>query len=165
MSSKTIKGQAWIQGDSLVQEQILIAPGLASSTNVISLIPDIWADLTSGAGKYKTNGKGYFWWEIKVTDMNEDSEVTIKYECPRPKEGLYLEPYDLSKADGEYSKYWIGRLKAAVANYEASSAIQKKEIVFPGTSYINQNGNLVELTETKENNSDIGDITNLLGMF
>lgn len=166
MDSKTIKGEVWIQGSSLVQEQILLVPGSASSTNVISLIDDIWADLETGGGTYKTNGKGYFWWEVKMTDTEtEDSEVTVKFECPKPKEGLFSEPYDPDKADGEYAKYWVGRLKTATENYEYKAAIQKKEVVFPGTSYVNQNGELVEVKETKVGNSDIGDITNLLNMF
>ena len=40
--SRIVKGQAWIQGDKLVQEQILITPGSVSSTNVVALIENIW---------------------------------------------------------------------------------------------------------------------------
>jgi hypothetical protein len=53
-----------------------------------------------------------------------------------------------------------------VENYEYEAAIQKKEIVFPGTQYVDFNtGELVEVAETKISNTDIGDITNLISMF
>lgn len=164
--SKTLKGQAWIQGDSLVQEQILLVPGKISTINIVSLIPNIWEDLTSDSGEYKTNGKGYFYWEYKMTDTtNDDVEVTIKFECPKPKYGIFKEPYDPEQVSGEYSKFWVNKLKIASENYEYKSAIQKKEIVFPGTGYVDQNGEYIKVEELRVNNSDIGDITNLLNIF
>jgi hypothetical protein len=61
MDTKIIKGQAWISGNSLVQDQIMIIPGVDSVSNVVCLIEDIWEDLSSSSGQYKTNGKGYFY--------------------------------------------------------------------------------------------------------
>ena len=163
--SRIVKGQAWIQGDKLVQEQILITPGSVSSTNVVALIENIWEDLI-GAGPYKTNGRGYFYWEYKMTDTEDDNvEMVVKFECPKPKEGLFQEPYDPSKCSGEYSKYWVGRLKTAVDNFELKSTVQRKEVIFPGTTYVDSKGDVVELEDTKFSNNDLGDITNLLNIF
>lgn len=164
--SKIIKGQAYIIGDALVQEQILLTTGSASTSNVVELIKNIWDDLKT-EGTYKSNKKkNYFYWEYKMTDTeNEDSEVTIKFECPQPKEGLFEEPYDPETVEGDYAKYWVKKLKESTENYEYKAAIQKKEIVFPGTRYVNQEGEVVEVEGTKISNTDIGDITNLLGLF
>lgn len=162
--SKIIKGQAFIIGDALVQEQILITPGQASSTNVVELIKNIWDDLKT-EGTYKSNRKkDYFYWEYEMNDTeNEDTVLKIKFECPSPKEGLFKEPYDPETAEGDYAKYWLTKLKESTENYEYKAAIQKKEIVFPGTRYVNQSGEVVEVKESKITNTDIGDITNLLG--
>ena len=164
-NSRILKGQAWIQGDKLVQEQIMLAPGISSSTNVVALIDDIWEDLTT-TGTYKTNGKGYFYWEYKMTDSEDDNvELVVKFECPKPKEGLFQEPYNPENYTGDYSKYWVSRLKTALENYEQKSTVQRKEVIFPGTAYVNRQGEVVELEDTKFTNNDIGDITNLLNMF
>lgn len=164
--SRIIKGQAFIIGDALVQEQILITPGNTSTSNTVELIKNIWEDLKTD-GTYKSNKKkNYFFWEYKMTDTeNENSEVTIKFECPQPKEGLFEEPYDPDTVEGDYAKYWVKKLKTSTENYEYKAAIQKKEIVFPGTRYVNQEGEVVEVKESRISNTDIGDITNLLGLF
>ena len=96
--SKTIKGQVWIQHisdyprkDSLVQEQLLVIPKQDITTNTVTLIENIWDDLKSD-GTYKWNGKKYFYWEYKMTDTeNEDVEVTVKFECPRPYNDFFSE--------------------------------------------------------------------------
>ena len=168
--SKTIKGQAWIERcpglrDALVQEQFLVVPGQAISRNVIEIIPDIWEDL-KGEGTYKWNNKKYFYWEYKMTDTeNDDVEVTVKFECPRPKEGFFKDTDTEETVQGDYSKYWIKKYKTAEENYEYKAAIQKKEIVFPPTQYVDSKGNLVEVDEIRTSNNDIGDITNLLNLF
>lgn len=166
MNEKIIKGNAWIQGNSLVQEQLIVLPKKDIITNVITLIEDIWADLTT-EGTYKYNkSKRYFYWEYKATSREDDDvEITVNFECPRPKEGLFSEPYDPESVEGEYAKYWVGKLKEAQENFEYKSAIQKKEIVFPGTGFVDQEGNYVKVDEIRVNNDDLGDITNLLGMF
>lgn len=163
---KVIKGQAWIDGNSLVQEQIMLIPGRPAITNIVSLVPDIWEDLSSGSGTYKSNGKNYFFWEFQQTDSEvEDSEVTVKFECPRPKPGLFKEPYDPDSVDGEYAKYWVERMKTASENYEKASAIQRKEIILKGTEYLDSEGNIVKIEDKVENNSNLGDIMSLLGLF
>lgn len=165
-NGKLIKGHIWISGDSLLQDQILILPGGKTSTNTVPLIEDIWADLRSSGGTYKTNKKGYFYWECTVTDIeNNDIEVTVFVECPRPGEGLFQEPYDPESANGEWEKYWLTKYKTAQDNALEKMTIQKKEIVFPGTEYINQYGELVKVEERRVTNNDLGDISNLLSMF
>ena len=54
--SKIIKGQAFIIENALVQEQILLTPGQASTTNIVELINNIWDDLKT-EGTYKSNKK------------------------------------------------------------------------------------------------------------
>lgn len=167
MANKIIKGQAWISGDSLVQDQILLTDTGKSSENTVELIANIWDDLTKASGnEYKTNNKGYFFWEVEMTSM-EDDDVTVKVniECPKPKPGLFQEPYDPDSVDSSYAKYWVAKMKTAQENYENEYAIQRKEVVFNGCTYQDQEGRDVELPDYTFNNSDIGDITNLLSLF
>ena len=178
--SKTIKGQAWINNvvthdehgneiikSSLVQDQILVVPGVDSFSNTVCLVDDIWEDLTSASGQYKTNGKGYFYWEYQQTLMDDpDLEVTIKYECPRPKEGLFEEPYDPESVEGDYAKYWVEKFKIATENYEYKIAIQKKEVIFPRHEYLDwETGKFKEVDEIRVKNNDLGDIENLLNLY
>ena len=173
--SKIIYGQAYIvkrpennKGRvlySLVQEQTLIAPGQGAANNTVELIGDVVGDLKS-EGTYKYNGKNYFYWEYKMTDSeNDDVNTTIKYECPQPSyfgDDFFTEEDTIDTVKGEYSKYWINKINTAKDNFEYKAAIQKKEIVFPGTSYVNQKGELVEVKEIRNANTELGDITNLL---
>ena len=165
MDSKLIKGQAWIVGDKLVQSQTLFFSNGSTSENTVVLIDDIWADLRS-AGTYKSNEKKtYFYWEYQMTDLNDDDlEVTVRIECPRPKDGLYEAPYDSYTPTGDWETYWLGQYKAVATRYEEAYAIKKKQVVFPGTSYINQRGETVNIDENKID-ADLGDMMNLLGIF
>lgn len=191
-TSKTeiIYGQAWIVGDSLVQEQIhlfQVGSSTVNSENIVVLIENIWDNLldepntintmSNPDGKccsgYKTNGKKYFYWEVKMNSVSDDSTVlTVKIECPKPKEGIMdkfynkeKDCYDESLATGDYAKFWVNKYKVADENNKASFAIQKKSVTFPETSYLDQEGNTVTLKEVKVENNDLGDITNLLGLF
>jgi hypothetical protein len=164
--SKLIKGQAWITPEGkLLQEQTLITSA-GTSSNVVSLIDNIWDDLTK-EGTYKYNEKKtYFYWEYKMTSIEDDNtEVTVMIECPKPKEGLFEEPYDPSKVKGEYAKYWVGKLKTTAENYAARCTIQPREVVFPGTEYVNSLGEIVKVEKTSVSRDDLGDITNLLASF
>lgn len=171
--TKLIKGQAWIYNDvkadgtiksSLVQDQIMVVPGVDSFSNTVCLIDDIWADLTSTSGQYKTNNKGYFYWEYKQTLVdNPDVEVTVNFECPKPKEGLLT---GLSADKGDYVKYWLGKFKTAEDNYEEKIAIQKKEIKFPKSEYLDwETGQYKEVEESTVLNDDLGTIENLLNTY
>ena len=164
--SKVIKGQAWISPEGkLLQEQILVTT-VGTSSNVVALIDDIWADLVKeGTYKYNTK-KTYFYWEYKMTDSMDDTvELDVMIECPKPKPGLFKEPYDVSKAKGEYAKYWVGKLKTTQENYERTATIQPKEIVFPGTEYVDSTGELKKVEKRVVSRGDLGDITNLLASF
>ena len=172
--TKIIKGQAWIEGNCLVQEQILLVIGSKNTSyNTVVLIDDIWADLKSDSGTYKTNSKkDYFYWEVEMTDTeNEDNYITVNFECPKPKDDLLRNPanawklIDKSEVKGDYATYWWNKLKLAEENYENSAAIQRKEVTFAGTQYVNQVGDTVTLDDIVFKNDDLSDISNLLNLF
>lgn len=168
MNSKTIKGQAWISPEGqLLQDQVLILENGTTCNNTVALIADIWEDLLSENSTVKSNGKGYFYWDVKMTDFEDDSrEVSVFIEAPRPKEGLFEEPLDEDDYASEWAKYWVARIKRAQENANNKMTVQKKEITFAGTQYVDYStGETVTVNETKYTNSDIGDISNLLSMF
>lgn len=174
-TTKTIKGQAWISGNSLVQDQILLTTGGKSSENTIVIIQNIWEDLTemSDSHIYKTNNKGYFFWEVEMTSMEDDNtNVTVNIECPKPN--ISVAPFNNPEPDsqwtadeisGNYAKYWVSKLAEIIKNAENEYAIQRKEVIFEGLTYEDQTGADVEVENYTFNNSDIGDITNLLSLF
>lgn len=170
--TKLIKGQAWISGNSLVQDQIMVVPGVDSFSNTICLIQDIWADLTSASGQYKTNQKkDYFYWEIKQTTLdNPDVEITVNFECPKPKSDLFIDPetkqlVDIEDVQGDYAKYWVNKLKIAEGN-ASKATIQKKEIIFPETEYLSfTDGEFKHIEEKEVRNDDLGPIDNLLNLY
>lgn len=166
METREIKGQAWISGESLVQDVIVVVPGVDSFSNTVCLVDNIWTDLLSASGKYKTNGKGYFYWEYQqATVDNPDVEITIYFECPRPKDGLFSEPYDPESVEGDYAKYWVSRFKATQENAK-NLTIQKKEIIFPESEVYNWKTGSYDKTEKKIiENDDLGPIDNLLTLY
>ena len=165
---KIIKGQAWIVNDSLVQDQIMLIPGKAAISNTVALVDNIWDDLTSASGTYIQGKPGYFYWEYEMTDT-EDDEVTrtVHFECPRPKYGLFEEPYDPELVEGDYAKYWVAKMKETAENYEKAYAIQRKEIILKGTEYFDPiTEDIITVDdEVVETNTGFGDITNLLNLF
>lgn len=162
--NKVIKGQAWISGDSLIQEQITFTPGKQPTSETVKLIENIWDDLTSDKGTYKSNAKKtYFYWEVEQSDI-DDGTVKVMIECPKPKDGLFTPPFN-EKVKGDWATYWIGKFKTTYDNFQACSTIQPKEVVFPGTEYVNPQGEIIKVKERREARTDLGDITNLLGMF
>lgn len=166
--SKTVYGQAYIQNNSLVQETITFTEGQSDCTNGINvIIADIWTDLMSASGEYKYNeSKTYFYWEYNMTSLDDD-DVTVKvnYNCPQPKDGLLNPEMADDSVHGEWAKYWLAKIKEANENAENALAIQRKEVTFPGTSYIKQNGEVETINDYVFRNNDIGDITNLLSLF
>lgn len=163
--NKIVKGQAWISNDALIQEQITFTPGKQPTTTVVKLIDNIWDDLTSDKGTYKSNDKKtYFYWEVEQSDISGDGEIKVMIECPKPKEGLFNPPYD-ETPKGDWAKYWLEKFKTTYNNFQQRSTIQPKEVVFPGTEYINQQGETVKVEERRVPRDNFGDITNLLSMF
>jgi hypothetical protein len=167
MDSKVIKGQAMIVGDSLVQTQTLILPNGTVAENEVKIIPNIWEDLTSTEGTFKWNAKKtFFYWEYDQTDSEDDTnEVKVIIECPKPKKGMYEEPYEIQNNSSEWEKFWLNKFKTAQKNYEEAYAIQKKEIIFPESQYVNQEGEQVVVNKKIVENDDLGDISNLLSIF
>jgi hypothetical protein len=97
---------------------------------------------------------------------DEGEDLTIKFEAPRPKPGLFPEPYDPSNYSEPYAHYWVGKLKESVENYENKIAIQKKEVIFPTHSVVNfKTGEPETVEEIVVKNNDISDLSNLLSLF
>lgn len=163
MSVNTIYGQAFISGDSLVQDQILITDKTQSENTVI-IIDDIWEDLMSSSGKWKEGKNGYFYWEVEMTDTEDsDKKVKVKISCPKPGPERFNFNFTLSDTDSGWAKYWKAKMKSVEESpYNSINAVQPKEITLPGTKYINQNGETVEIKSTKVIRDNLGDIQNLL---
>lgn len=169
MAAITIKGTAWISGKQVVQSQTLILDNGETSENVVAIIDDIWEDLMATDHQYKWNNKKYFYWEYDVTDPDDvtgASLIKMQLECPLPKSDLFTEPYT-DTYEGEWPNYWVTKFKTAYDNYQFKSTVQKKEIVIKDSQYIDfsQGGAVVNVTEERVTNTDIGDITNLLNLF
>lgn len=160
---KTIKGEAFISGKSLVQDIILFTDTTQSESTVI-IIEDIWEDLKSTSGKAKTDGKGYWYWEVEMTDMEDmDKLFKIKITCPKPGPGLFEYKFEEESGDSDWTKYWKGKMKETYDTlYHTTNALQPKEVTFPGTKYVDQNGNLINVDKVKHTRTDLGDIQNLL---
>jgi hypothetical protein len=165
---RTIKGQAWVSGNKLLQDQIIIYEGGKSSENTVILIPDIWTNLMEGDDTdypvKEGNRKGYFYWEVEMNSIDDDSEVVkVFIECPKPR----TEDFEnLENCNTEWAKYWNERYNVAMENAEKKMTIQRKEIVFPGTNYIDPEGNLQEIEEKAvQVDHELGSIANLLMMF
>lgn len=166
--SKTLYGNVWInEGKSLVQDIIVVLPTGQMLDNTVILVENIWEDLLTDGGKWKTNGKGYFYWIISHTDIGDDNLIhEVCLQCPEPN--LIANP-DLRdkiiKGNSDWAKYWKERIETVEKNYEHEFAIQRKSITLQGTEWIDQEGNVRKIeTETHQLNN-FGDIENLLSMF
>ena len=168
---KEILGELWIEKGALLQEVTSIYTNGKITQDVVVRIPNIWSSdqltSTTEVEDIKTNGKGYFYWEFEMTDLyNDDVNVKVQIECPKPDYGIFSEPYDPDEyAENTYGNYWVTKLKESTENYENHVAIQRKNVTFKGSNYVNQNGELVQVEDTVFVNNDLGDITNLLNMF
>ena len=162
-TTKTIYGQAYISGDSLVQDVIFFV-NTTQSESTVEVIKDIWEDLKSTSGKALTDGKGYWYWEVEMTDTEDtDWKVKVKVDCPKPDASFFDYDFEISSSDSDWSKFWKTKMKAVQDNlYNSTNGLQSKEINLPGTKYIDQNGDTVELEEIKYTREDLGDIQNLL---
>lgn len=178
ISETTILGQAWISGNKLLQDQTVMYPGGRYTENTVVLIDDIWDNLFNHGGReedgtqYKTNGKGYFYWPIKCTPLYSDNEtVEVFIECPKPKEAQFEQLEEVNIQEGEdvnqeWAKYWKNRYDTTMENAKKKLTIQRKEIVLPGTKWIDQEGNPQETEEQViQTDHELGSIANLLMMF
>lgn len=190
---KVIRGQAWIfDNKQLVQDCIKMDTLTGETYNYTDiLVKDIWENLfasgcTSSATsnnyqyKYKESKDKegnvrpvFFYWEYEMSDSESDAETnaTVMIECPRPCSKYTNDAPDFKELEkhaetSQYAKFWLDKLKAFSDNYEKSAAIQKKEIVFSKTQYRDfSTGEITEVNEVRKDNSDLGDITNLLSYF
>ena len=174
--SNVIKGQAWIKGDKLLQDQIVFLNNIPTE-NIVVLISNIWDNLLKGPKEgeptAKTNGKGYFYWELEINSIDNESElVKFLVECPKPREEDFIESSEEAsnlatyKDSSEWANYWYERYKTAMENAEKKMTIQRKEVVFGGSNYIDPNGE-PQTIEEKHVQTDhvLGSIANLLMMF
>lgn len=141
--------------ESLVQFQTIIS--IVNGKSVINdkvaiIIEDIWSDLLSDSGTYKSNDKkNWFYWEITKTSIdNDDITVKEKFECPKPNEIYYDQIVD-GEFTGDYANYWKTKIETARSNYEKEAAILKKEVILePGPDY-----NLVDGTHVEQEKKTI----------
>ena len=160
-STKTIYGDVYItkvdskETESLVQVQTLVTQingKIIMTDNIVTIIEDIWeGDLLSDSGTYKTNGKGYFYWEVDKTDIeNDDITIKEKVSCPNPLE-KYYDRIVKGEFSGSYADYWKTKIETARTNYENEAAILKKEVILTaGPEY-----NLVDDTHVTPENKTI----------
>lgn len=164
----TIYGQAFITDDALVQDMIfLIDLGggkVQKSENTVEIVSDIWEDLKSTTGEAKTDGKGFWYWEVTQTNMQEtDKTVTVKYPCPKPTPSTFDNDLEIKTGDSDWTKYWKEKMTTALNSpYNSTNALQQKEVTLKGTKYIDQNGDLVVIDDVQYTRTDLGDIQNLL---
>ena len=204
MANKTLYGQAWIHGNSVLQDQTVFEDGILTETKTVVLIDNIWEEslngegipaegasgktLNDGAKDYQYNKKkNYFFWEYKMTNL-DDEEIKVKLECPKPsveffeknffKDGQsgvqyrFYSTYDPELIDESlaYARHYGEKLHTSGVNMEKSSVIQIKEInldAIETTNFEKFEGNQITSDLPKQTlvNNDLGDITNLLGLF
>ena len=162
--AKILYGQAYICKDALVQDLIYVWPGGKITQATIELIKNIWDDLTSASTKIKSNGKSYFYWPVTMS-TTDDVTVEVRIEAPKPKPGLWKEPFEDIKESNEWVKFYKAKIITSKENYEEEYAIQKKNISMPGCEYISQTGETIKLENLKVSNNSLGDIENLLSLF
>jgi len=174
--NRIIKGQAWVSGDKLLQDQIVFLNNIPTENTVI-LIPNIWKNLMEGPEgeepEAKTNGKGYFYWKLKMNSIDNDSEVVdLLIECPKPRVENFenseecIKELERNANSSEWAKYWYDRFVTAMENAEKKMTIQRKEVIFGGSSYIDPNGEPKTIEEKHvQTDHELGSIANLLMMF
>ena len=101
-------------------------------------------------------------------ELEATQEVTVEF-SRYPITPPAVLPDTLNDPDtvqGDYAKYWVSKFKIAAENYEERIAIQRKQITFPGTEYIEANsGQTREIEQVTIDNTDLGTIENLLNLY
>lgn len=165
--TKTIYGQPFLADESLMQDVTLLVingQNSTSSENTVVIIENIWNDLKSKTGKFKNNGKGFWYWEVDVTDMEDpDKTMKVKYPCPKPTMETFENNIEVSENDSAWTTYWKLKMKVTLDSlYNSTNAVQRKQVTLAGTTYVDQNGNVITLPAKTVINNDLGDIQNLL---
>ena len=157
MAQKIIKNSPYFHIDentgktSLVQETITFVENKKKviefpETNVI--IEDIWEDLKSTSGKWAWNEKKYFYWEVEVTSL-EDETVKVKIEAPVPTREVFTNEdgnvdFEILDGDSSWTKYWKKEMEKAESNYQVESKITEDRAITA------KNQNVVDYTPGKE---------------
>jgi len=149
-----IKSKASLVLNKLVQIWTNTDTGATEEHVIVS---DIWADLYNGTNHLyvKKNNNHFFW----VYDYTNDKAIDEKrlYECP----SYPISQTFPSTANGDYVNYYKKIQERSGKVYR----IQPTEVILKGTSYIDEWGNERIYEDTVWYNTDLGDITNLLGTF
>lgn len=160
IQSRTVKGQPWILGDSLVQDQILLVTTdnrtVREATGVYTVVQNIWEDLLSTTGTWKKVKKSFFW-EVEVSDTSDDrgTDAIVKqlFECPKPEPELFGYDFEPKSSDSEWTLYWKGKFKTAESSvYNGTNAVYRKEVILPGTKYIKFGNALTQGQDVKVEN-------------
>ena len=166
-NTKTIYGQSYISGESLVQDQILLIDvngRVSKSENTVIIIENIWEDLKDKNGTAKTKRPGTWYWEVDFTDIEDpDSVVKVNINCPKPGPEVFNNDFTIDSSDSDWSKYWKEKMQAVLDSpYNSTNALTPEEVILPGTKYIDQNGNLITLSETKVTRNGLSEVQNLM---
>lgn len=130
MAQKIIKNTPYIDGDKLVQEQIVFVEEkkkVNEFNETVVLIENIWDDLKNKSGQWKWNGKKYFYWETEITSL-EDETIKVFIEAPHPSLDIFEEGLEISDSDSDWTKYWKAQIEVAKENYEIKSKITEDRI-------------------------------------
>lgn len=177
-ATRIVYGQAFVSGNSLVQEQLLMIQmpngSATTSENHVVLIPNIWEDLKKSTETYNVKQvKDEFWYwdddKLVMTDMETEKSVKVKVQIPRPSLDIFRDPetnaLDLKAKDedSDWVKFWKERLSKHVNSlYNSINAISPVEVTFPESSYLDQNGNVVKKDAITFHRDDLSDLDNLL---
>lgn len=165
--TKSIYGQAYIMGESLVQDIIfLVTDGKTTSRseNTVIVIENIWEDLLSNSGQAKEGRPGYWYWEVDMTDIEDpDTTVKMRINCPKPGPEVFNNDFEIKSGDSNWAKYWKGKIQEVLDSpFNSTNAITPEEVILPGTKYINQNGDLVTLEDVKVTRYGLSEVQNLM---
>lgn len=120
MKMRVVYGQPYLNGKSLLQDQILMISmpngSVNSSNNLVILIPDIWEELKKQVNKYSVKqAKGNIWfWDDKdlvVTDTESEKNIKFKVQIPIPNIEVFKDrsgklDLEYDRDDNEWTKYW-----------------------------------------------------------
>lgn len=130
MAQKVIKNAPYIDGDKLVQEQIVFIENkkkVEELNETVVLIENIWEDLKSKSGQWKWNKAKYFYWENEATSL-EDETIKVQTEAPQPTREIFDNDLEVLEEDSDWTKYWKTLIDKTEENFEIKSKITEDRI-------------------------------------
>lgn len=103
--------------------------------------------------------------EFLMTDQEKADMYANEAEACAFGKFPFGDPRKKSLGKGAYLDYYITKFIEYHENAKKRGNIQKQEFTFPGSTYIDQNGNDVHIEATTVTNSDLSDVQSLLYMF